>query len=110
MHAIAVLGYLQKSNRGLGLAISAHFLHDFSIKVFIISYSIKSPSFNVITFFFSRYQKKYVMKLLFRELMTSQTLRFIFDHPLMIDSEKKTGSLKYKNLNISRMTRAFEMK
>ena len=36
MHAIAVLGYLQKLNRGLGLAISAHFLHDFPIKIFII--------------------------------------------------------------------------
>ena len=50
------------------------------------------------------------MKLLFRELMTSQTLRFIFDHPLMIDRGKKTRRLKYKNLNISRTKRAFETK
>ena len=32
-------------------------------------------------FSFLRYQTKYV-KFLFRELMTSQTLRFIFDQPL----------------------------
>ena len=30
--AMAVLGYLAKLKRGLGLTFSAHFLHDFSIK------------------------------------------------------------------------------
>ena len=29
MHAIAVLGYLEKLKLGLGLAFGAHFLHDF---------------------------------------------------------------------------------
>ena len=33
-------------------------------------------------FFFLRYQTKYVIKFLFRQLMTSQTLRFIFHQPL----------------------------
>ena len=33
-------------------------------------------------FSFLRYQAKCVIKFLFRQLMTSQTLRFIFDQPL----------------------------
>ena len=33
-------------------------------------------------FCFSRYQTKCVIKFLFRQLMTSQTLRFIFQQPL----------------------------
>ena len=33
-------------------------------------------------FSFSRYQTKCVIKFLFRQLMTSQTLRFIFHQPL----------------------------
>ena len=33
-------------------------------------------------FSFSKYQTKYVIKFLFRQLVTSQTLRFIFDQPL----------------------------
>ena len=36
LHAMAVLGYLAKLKRGLGLAFGAHFLHDFSIKIFCI--------------------------------------------------------------------------
>ena len=31
---------------------------------------------------FSRYQTKYVIKPLFRQVMTSQTLRFFLDQPL----------------------------
>ena len=33
---MAVLGYLAKLKRGLGLAFGAHFLHDFFIKMFLI--------------------------------------------------------------------------
>ena len=33
---MAVLGYLQKLKGDLGLAFGAHFLHDFSIKIFLI--------------------------------------------------------------------------
>ena len=47
---MAVLGYLAK--RGLGLAFGAHFLHDFSVKMFCISYSINGQSFNVTPYFF----------------------------------------------------------
>ena len=34
---MAVLGYLVKLKRGLGLAFGAHFLHDFSIKTFLFN-------------------------------------------------------------------------
>ena len=33
---MAVLGYLQKLYRGLGIAFAAYFLHDFPIKTFFI--------------------------------------------------------------------------
>ena len=33
-------------------------------------------------FSFSRYQAKCVIEILFRQLITSETLRFIFHHPL----------------------------
>ena len=33
---MAILGYLAKLKRGLGLAFGAHFLHDFFIKMFLI--------------------------------------------------------------------------
>ena len=34
---MAVLGYLAKLKRGLGLAFGAHFLHDFSKKCFLFN-------------------------------------------------------------------------
>ena len=48
---MAVLGYLPKFKRGMGLAFEAHFLYDFSIKMFLIQYSIYEQSFIVIPFF-----------------------------------------------------------
>ena len=33
---IAVLGYLTQLKKGLGLAFGADFLHDFSVKMFLI--------------------------------------------------------------------------
>ena len=47
---MVVLGYLAKLKRGLGLVFGAHFLHDFSIQMFLIQYSINGQSFNVIVF------------------------------------------------------------
>ena len=38
--------------------------------------------YKIVLFSFSRYQTKCIIELLFRQLMTSWTLRFIFDHPL----------------------------
>ena len=82
MHATAFLGYLPKLKRGLEIASSAHFLHHFPMKMFLIQYCINGQSFNVTPFSFLRYQTKCVIKFLFRQLMTSQTLRFIFDQLL----------------------------
>ena len=45
---MAVLGYLPKLERGLGLAFAVHFLHDSSIKTLFIWYSIYGQGFNVI--------------------------------------------------------------
>ena len=36
MRAMGVLGYLAKLKMGLRLGFSAYFLHDFSIKMFLI--------------------------------------------------------------------------
>ena len=36
MHALAILGYLRKLKRGMGLDFTAGFLHTFSIKMFLI--------------------------------------------------------------------------
>ena len=56
--ACTVLGYLVKLKKDLGLAFSAHFLHDFSIKMFLIQYSINGQSFNVTTYFFLKISNK----------------------------------------------------
>ena len=47
-------------------------------------------------FSFSTYQTKCVIKLLFRQLMTSWTLRFFFDHPL---KQWPTGRKRGKDRN-----------
>ena len=39
LHVMAILGYLPKLKRGLGLAFGAFFLHGFPIKIFLIEYS-----------------------------------------------------------------------
>ena len=49
---MAVLGYLAKLKMDLELAFGAHFLHDFSVKMFLIQFSINGQSFNVTSFFF----------------------------------------------------------
>ena len=53
---MAVLGYLAKLKRDLGLAFGAHFQHDFSIKIFLIEYYINGQSFNVTVISLSKYQ------------------------------------------------------
>ena len=52
---MAVLGYLPKLKRGLGLAFGADFLHE---KVFLIQYSINGESFNAIIFFLLKIPNK----------------------------------------------------
>ena len=68
---MAVLGYLPKLKRSLGLAFRAHFLYDFATKMFlfnIISMDKVSMSY---LFSFRRYQTKCVIKFLFRQLVLS---------------------------------------
>ena len=48
---MAVLGYLLKLKRNLGLDFGAHFLHEFSIKM----YSINRQGFNVVPFFLDEF-------------------------------------------------------
>ena len=48
---MAVLGYLAELKRGLGIAFGAHFLHHFSIKIFLIWFSINGQSFNATPYF-----------------------------------------------------------
>ena len=55
---MAVLGYLANLKRDLGLAFDADFLHDFSVKMFLISYSINGQSFNVTTYLFLNISNK----------------------------------------------------
>ena len=56
--AMAVLDYLAMLKRSLGLAFDAHFLHDFSIKIFLIQFSINEQSFNVTPYFFLKISNK----------------------------------------------------
>ena len=69
---MAVLGYLAKLKRDLGLPFGAHFHHHFSIKMFLTEYSINGQKVSMShLIFFSRYQTKCVLMFLFRPLMTS---------------------------------------
>ena len=106
---MVVLGYLEKLENGLGLAFGTHFLHDFYIKMFgFNTLSMDKASMSHLISF-SRYQTKRVIKSLFRQVMTLQTLRFFLDQPLKqwLTGNKRGGRPIYKNLNISRMKRAF---
>ena len=70
---MAVLGYLPKLKRGLGLAFGALFVHDFSIKN--VPYLIPNLSVGKVLrqylFPLSKYQTECVIRFLFRQLMTS---------------------------------------
>ena len=57
---MAVLGYLSKLRRGLGLAFGAHFLHDFSEKMFLIWHYLWRK-FQCYTFFPSQDIKQNVL-------------------------------------------------
>ena len=68
---MAILGYLPKLKRGLGLAFGVRFQHDFPYKRSLFNtVPIDKVSLSYL-FSFSRYQTKCVVKLLFRQLMTS---------------------------------------
>ena len=99
---MAVLRYLAKLKRGMGLAFGAHFVHDFPEKCSLFnSLSMDKVSMSHLISF-SRYQTKCVIKFLFGQLMTSQILRFFLDQPLKqwLTWEKrgKTKIQKFKYL------------
>ena len=56
---MAVLGYLTKLKRGLGLASDAHFLHDFPIKYSLLN-TLSMTKFQYHTFFPSQDMKQNV--------------------------------------------------
>lgn len=58
------MGYLQKLKWGQGLASGADFLHDFSVQIFVIKYSISWQSF-------PRYQTNCVIMFLLRLFLAS---------------------------------------
>ena len=94
-----LLWVIYQKKRSLGLDFGAHFLHDFSIKMFFVnSLSMGNVSMSYL-FSFSRYQTKCVIKFLFRQLMTSQTLRFILDRAVKqwLTGKKERERWKYKN-------------
>ena len=104
LHAMAVLRYLPKLKRDLVLTFAVHFLHDFFIKMFLIFNTLSTDKVSIsYRFSISRYQSKCVTKFLFRQLMTSQPLKFIFDHSLKrCTKRKKIGEGKVTKNWISR--------
>ena len=60
-------------------------------------------------FSFTLYQTKCVIKFLFRQLMTSRSLRFIFDQPLQqwLTGRKRWDDRNTKKFNISRKKELF---
>ena len=67
---MAVSDYLAKLKRGLGLAFRAHFMHDFSLKMSLFN-SLSMDKVSMLHLLsFSRYQTKFVIKILLRQLMT----------------------------------------
>ena len=72
---MAVLGYLAKSTKGLGLAFEAHFLHYCSL---FNSLSMDKVSMSHLICFFI-FQTKCVIKFLLKQLMTLEILRFFLE-------------------------------
>ena len=68
-------------------------------------------SFNITPFFFSRYQTKCVITFLFIvDDVISFKIYLQSTSKAMHEKKKKGGRRKYKNYNILRMKRAFQMK
>ena len=100
---MAVLGNLPKLKKGLVLAFGAHFLHNFCIKISLFNTLPMDKVSMSYYFSFSQYQTKCVSKFLFRQFMTSKTLRFMFDHPLkQLPTGRKSGEDENTKILISR--------
>ena len=109
---MAVLDYLAKLKRGLGLAFEAHFLHDFSIIMFLIQISINGQSLNVTPYFFFKISNKMCYRVLIYAVddVVNVTIFLGSTSKAISDGEKKRGRQKYRNLNILRTKRVFLMK
>ena len=83
---------IKRSGTGFCCTFSAWFFHK-NVIYLILSMDKVSMSY---FFSFSRYQTKCVIEFLFRQLMMSWTLRFIFNHPLM---QWSTGRKRRKDRN-----------
>ena len=77
---MAVLGYLSKLKRHLGLVVCAHFLQDYSIEMFLIKYTISGQILNV-SYLFSSQDTKQNMPLSFY-LVSWWENQFIFKQSL----------------------------
>ena len=82
MHAIAFSVYLPKLKSGLGITSGTHFLHDFPMKSSLFNTLSMDKVSMLYLFSFLRNQTKCVIQFLFRQLVASKTLRFIFHQPL----------------------------
>ena len=109
LHAMAVLVYLPKLKRSLGLGLDAYFLHDFSIKMFLIEYSIYGQSFNVIPSFLLRISNKVLLSSYLDNWWRHNFKIYLQSSSNAKPTARKNGRPKHKNLNISRMKWAFSM-
>ena len=76
---MALLCYLPKLKRYLGLAFGAHFMYNFSIEMFLIKYFINKQSFNVIPFFLSQDIKQTVLLSSYLHSLVYLVLHFSYD-------------------------------
>ena len=93
---------IYQNYRGLGLAFAAHFLHDFSIKMFFIWYSIYGQSFNVIPFFLLKMSNKmcyWVLIYIINDVINFK-IYLRSTSKAMADREIKRGRWEYKNTKI----------
>ena len=80
---MAALGYLLKLKRNLGLDFGAHFLHEFSIKM----YSINQQGFNVVPFFLDEFLLEIYFPILSYEYLF---IMYIYIYIYISYSRKKT--------------------
>ena len=74
----------------------------------LIYYPAKYKRYSVVPAYLFKISNKMCKLSFYRQLMTSQTLRFIFNHPLkQWPTGKKGGRQKYKDLNILRTRKVF---
>ena len=108
MHPITVSAYIAKLKTSLWLVAAAHFLHDFSIKMFLIWYSYNGQSFNVTHIFLSQDIKQNLLGSYLDSWWGHELQDFLGStSKAMADREKKRERRKYKNLNFARAKRAF---